>query len=436
VNNIGNLEALSSKLPINPLPAEIENFKNGDSWVEENNGFLYIYAKIDNENVLINKVQLPYLKFSSDNDFTLSVSNPQWDNTIEYSLDKGNIWSIWNGSQLLGTASQPIYLRGIGNTKITGDSNNYKWSFTGKYVTGNIETLLDYQTVANGQHPTMSDYCYMNMFRDCASLTTAPELSAITLTSHCYNSMFYGCTSLINAPELPATILASYCYSNMFYSCTSLTTALKLPATTLAEGCYCEMFSGCTSLTTFSKLPATTLADYCYDHMFYNCKSLTAAPELPATTSINSCYISMFGNCTSLTTAPELPATTLALQCYANMFSGCTSLITPPMLPATTLVSNCYDDMFNGCTSLTTLPELPATTLVWQCYYQMFRNCTSIKLSTTQDPDIYKYPYRIPTLNTGTTVSTALSDMFTNTGGTFTGEPTINTTYYTDHQPI
>ena len=36
----------------------------------------------------------------------------------------------------------------------------------------------------------------------------------------------------------------------------------------------------------------------------------------------------------------------------------------------------------------------------------------------------------------GTDAEDALSDMFFGTGGTFTGTPTINTTYYTDHQPV
>lgn len=48
----------------------------------------------------------------------------------------------------------------------------------------------------------------------------------------------------------------------------------------------------------------------------------------------------------------------------------------------------------------------------------------------------YQYAYRIPTLGTGATANRALNGMFTNTGGTFTGTPAIDTTYYTDHEPI
>ena len=225
---------------------------------------------------------------------------------------------------------------------------------------------------------TLADNCYSGMFQGCTSLTTAPELPATTLASNCYNSMFQGCTSLTTAPELPATNLANYCYSGMFYGCTSLTTAPALPATTLATYCYFEMFRDCTKLTTAPELPTTTLANYCYANMFWGCTSLATAPALPATALTSNCYQYMFQGCTSLTIAPELPATTLADRCYSQMFYNCTSLTTVPELPATTLASSCYRNMFYNCTSLTTAPELPATTLESQCYQFMFAGCTSL----------------------------------------------------------
>ena len=85
--------------------------------------------------------------------------------------------------------------------------------------------------------------------------------------------------------------------------------------------------------------------------------------------------------------------------------------------------------MFRGCTSLTQVPALPATTLAIQCYRNMFSGCTSLKLSSTQT-DEYIQEYRIPSSGTGTTAKDALTDMFTSTGGTFTGTPFTNTTYY------
>lgn len=274
------IESGGGTVPIDPSESEIESYPDGKTWIKDiGDGFYIFYVKINGILCQIAEIDsfAPYkLVFSSDGNFTLSVASPQWDGTIEYSIDNGKTWNTWDGSELSGTSSQPIYLRGTGNTVI---AKNKAWTFTGKYCTGNIETLLDYRTVANGRHPTMADFCY------------------------------------------------SY------------------------------MFSGCTSLTT----------------------------------------------------APELPATALAIYCYFYMFSECTSLITVPELPATILAANCYVSMFSGCISL--------------------------KLSDVQTEE-YHHAYRIPTLGTGTAENRALNGMFANTGGTFTGTPTINTTYYTDHEPI
>ena len=60
----------------------------------------------------------------------------------------------------------------------------------------------------------------------------------------------------------------------------------------------------------------------------------------------------------------------------------------------------------------------------------MFRGCTSLKISSTQSSE-YPTTWRIP--SSGTISSTPTSwntDMLTSTGGTFTSDPSINTTYY------
>ena len=203
--------------------------------------------------------------------------------------------------------------------------------------------------------------------------------------------------------------LASYCYSNMFYNCTSL---IKAP-----------------------NLPSTTLADNCYSFMLRDCNSLTTAPALPAIMLATDCYAGMFFGCINLTTSPMLPATKLAVNCYSNMLRGCNSLTTTPELPATTLATGCYTSMFYGCINLTTVPILPATTLANYCYINMFINCIKIKLSITKTGN-YQTEYRVPIVGTGIDASEALKGMFFNTGGTFTGTPTINTTYYTENQVI
>ena len=299
-----------------------------------------------------------YLTFSSPNSFTLAVNDTtkHWDGTLEY-FDSNRTWTVWDGTTTLSSVENDgehvLYLRGTGNTKITGGLSNFRWVLTGNNIKciGNIENLLDYTTVESGNHPSMAESCYY--------------------------SMFQGCTSRIQAPALPATTLAAGCYYNMFKGCTRLIKAPALPATTLAQSCYLEMFS----------------------------------------------------DCASLTQAPSLPATTLAPSCYQGMFLGCTSLTQAPALPATMIADHCYQAMFNGCTSLTQAPALPATTLSEGCYSGMFSGCTSLKLSSTKTGE-YTQEYRIPSSGTGTTATDALTDMFTSIGGTFTGTPAINTTYY------
>ena len=330
--------------------------------IREKTGSAGTIPAVEFPNMIRNNLEVapppPYLTFSSPSSFTLKVNDTtkHWDGTLEYSTDTST-WSNWDGTTTLSSATSGsknvLYLRGTGNTLITGDNVNHRWLLTGSDIAciGNIENLLDYATVESGAHPPMA--------------------------KHCYLYMFYGCTSLTQTPALPATTLAIGCYGSMFYGCTSL----------------------------------------------------TQAPELPATTLMISCYSNMFQGCTSLTQAPALPATTLTGYCYFSMFQGCTALTQAPALPATRLMPNCYRSMFSGCTSLTQAPALPATTLDNYCYQSMFSGCTKIKLSSTRTGE-YTVEYRIPTTGTGTIAIDALTNMFKSTGGTFTGTPEINTTYY------
>ena len=181
---------------------------------------------------------IPYLAFSSPNSFTLAVGDAtkHWDGTLEYSTDTSS-WSTWDGTTTLSSVTNgsdnALYLRGTGNTVITGSNASHKWVFTGSDIVciGNIENLLDYATVKSGAHPTMADYCYRGMFNGCTGLTQAPALPATTLATGCYYAMFQNCTGLTQAPALPATTLATSCYNSMFYGCTSL----KLSSTQTGE---------------------------------------------------------------------------------------------------------------------------------------------------------------------------------------------------------
>ena len=219
---------------------------------------------------------------------------------LEYRTNTNVEWQNYTLGTTINLANIDdwVEIRNQGLQTLNNTSSDYhQFVMTGKIAaSGNIQYLLD----KTGELLSVSDYCYNQMFRDCTSLTTAPNLSATTLAYACYNGMFWGCTSLTTASALPATTLTDGCYAAMFADCTSLTTAPALPATTLALSCYSSMFSGCTSLTTAPELPATTLTNFCYSRMFMECTSLTTAPELPATTLADWCYDELFVLCRNL----------------------------------------------------------------------------------------------------------------------------------------
>ena len=223
----------------------------------------------------------PYIDYSSEyltfvakesGTFTFTPKNS---NVISYSTDNGTTWTegnsitVNNGDKVLwkGTMTPSAsYPRGSGTFSSTGNFD----------VQGNAMSLLFGDDYKGKTDLTGKDSAFYQLFKNGTKVVNAENLS------------------------LPAETLASSCYEEMFYDCTSLTTAPELPATTLAHGCYKYMFVKCTSLETTPQLPATTLADYCYWYMFQGCTSLTTAPVLPAITLVSGCYGYMFQDCTNL----------------------------------------------------------------------------------------------------------------------------------------
>lgn len=140
---------------------------------------------------------------------------------LEYKLEgsTNKDWTRYTGQTItLANVNDKMYMRAMtgGNTTISSYLNQYYFEMSGKIVaSGNIQTLID-QT---GKRMDVPEYCYEYMFKDCTSLTTAPELPATTLSNNCYRGMFNGCTSLTSAPELHATTLDFDCYEYMFNNC-------------------------------------------------------------------------------------------------------------------------------------------------------------------------------------------------------------------------
>ncbi len=332
--------------------------------------------------------QKALLTFSSDQPFSLKTENrtKNWDGKLEYSNGEGN-WQLWDGRSELHSRNyggkEVLFLRGTRNTYISRGLN-HAWVLNGSNIEckGNIETLLDYQTVSAGGHPQMGVRCFFGLFAYNQALVTAPDLPAENLADYCYACMFGDCKQLRSAPVLSATVMKDYCYLLMFAGCSSLKGVQEiLPAMQLAEGCYMGMFAMC-GLTAAPKLPAIRLADRCYERMFYRNRNLKATPALPATKLAFACYFSMFQECTNLVYLPALPATYLPKSCYGHMFYG----------------------------------------------------CEKIMLSLEPNEE-YNVPYRIPIAGNVEYVGQAATrEMFLSTGGSYTGtfqsDVPVNRTYY------
>ena len=192
--------------------------------------------------------------------------------TLQYSYNKTEWTTITTGSTINLVPDKKVYFKGKIVYYQYNPNPNFQATGSPLYAGGSIMSLQD----GNPDETTIKfPFEFTELFKDCKTLVTAPELPAINLERNCYEKMFYGCTSLTTAPTvLPATTVENYCYANMFYGCTSLTTAPEIEAYNLAEYCCVSMFENCTSLIKTPKLPAPRPALGCYNYMFKNCSKL------------------------------------------------------------------------------------------------------------------------------------------------------------------
>lgn len=142
-----------------------------------------------------------FTTFWSKNEFTLSggidyFSGIQWDGVLQWSTDKKQ-WLTYTGNGVkssLVDGRHELYFRGEGNTVIAGSSDGVFY-LGGKNIhwEGNIESLLDHETVEKGKHPPMALGCFQNMFHtfdDNIKLISLPDFPAVTLSKYCYSDMF------------------------------------------------------------------------------------------------------------------------------------------------------------------------------------------------------------------------------------------------------
>lgn len=280
------------------------------------------------------------------------------DGTIEYSVDSGNTWTTYTSTLNNLSANQEVWFRGTrddcycpGNTQLF--TANHKC-----YIAGDITSLL-------GFPETLPDNAFRSAFSQGAlSDVDAEKEKNLPTASGTVNWVDIDSNDPL---VLPASTGAN-CYMEMFLNCTSLTSAPALPATVLADKCYFRMFYGCSGLTSIPTFPSVVTMETTsgtrhryFFQMFQNCKGITQLTEpLPVgqdqgqgPTLARGCFEDMFAHCTSLTSVIPglLPATNLAADCYRGMFQD-TSFQRAPDLPAATLVSYCYRYMFYDCRNL------------------------------------------------------------------------------------
>ena len=232
-----------------------------------------------------------YLTFVAKQNSTFKFSG----NSISYSTNSGRTWTtlasntntptVQSGHTIMWKATlSPSTNKGIG-----------RFSSSGKFdVEGNAMSLLFGDNYSGQTSLSGKAYAFYQLFSGCTNITNAENmvLPAMTLSNYCYGQMFIECTSLKTAPQLPSKSLANDCYLRMFDTCRSLTKVqTKLPATTLTEKCYNSMFNGCTSLTTAPELPATTLTTNCYQSMFSGCSKLNYIKCLATSISASYCTL-------------------------------------------------------------------------------------------------------------------------------------------------
>ena len=215
---------------------------------------------------------------ATKNNTTITFNYNYSDSGIEYSLDYGDNWIQY---------TQPFTLNKGDVACIKGNRSNYKnekandqwWNADDKpifkasdlcYISGSVMSLLK-------DKENLSESAFQGAF---SRGTTAVKyididpddplvLPAKKLSYRCYMRMFHNCTSLTTAPVFTVEETAEKCCYNMFRKCSILAdvSGIKLNAEELTVDCYREFFRECPALTKIPVLPAKTLVQECYRQM-------------------------------------------------------------------------------------------------------------------------------------------------------------------------
>lgn len=237
------------------------------------------------------------------NNTTITFNYNYANDGIEYSLDFGESWTHYtepfslNADDVACIRGNRVEYKNGGADQYDGPKDKPIFRASLKcYISGNIMSLV-------GDATELSESAFQGAFSRGGGTANA-------------NIDIDPVSPLI----LPATTLATKCYMNMFRNCTSLTRAPQFRVEVTAIGCCYNMFRQCSNLTDVSgiELPAQTLSEDCYRELFRQCSKLTSAPVLPAAKLVKSCYQQMFSACSALTSVTCLATDITAADCTNN----------------------------------------------------------------------------------------------------------------------
>jgi len=146
---------------------------------------------------------------SNENEFTLwAPAGKKWDGKLFYSTDKEN-WNEWDGGKIT-SQNNAVYLRGEENTTVTYRATDRTTTslHTDKTVdfSGNIENLLDWKKVADGEHPKVSDFGLVNVFYYQLLGNVELEMPTVEISTGMYNDIFNASTNPTGTVHLPKSV--------------------------------------------------------------------------------------------------------------------------------------------------------------------------------------------------------------------------------------
>lgn len=115
--------------------------------------------------------------------------------------------------------------------------------------------------------PKNKPFSCRQMFHNCSSLTTVPEMDTSYTTDMYW--FFYGCDSLKTVPQMNTSQATTM--ESMFYSCTSLNSVPEMDTSSVGD--MRQMFSNCPSLISIPEMNTSRVTNM--SGMFYRCTSLT-----------------------------------------------------------------------------------------------------------------------------------------------------------------